>query len=172
MASEPHPLKKSRKLDEEEKEPTIHPEIYRDLIKEVPCGSLAHIPYEELIVAKTCKAMSELVDKYLGAGYILHLPQRHFPDAEGDYFYDCHCVLCDPDGFFLSEEGDCPGFHRSFDYFPTEADVEHEIWHCAKCIAEAQEDGGICAFCHKVLVGGDCMSEPVFIDEEEEDEEV
>jgi len=138
---------------------------YEELLKHVLCGALAYIPIDELEAAKSVKAMDDLVNSYYGEATEWNLAQRHFPDEDGDYFYDCHaCIICCPDEIFLSEHGECPGGCR--DGYPTEEAIENQIWHCDDCLEQAKEkekSGGICAYCHQVLVNGECVTESYLV---------
>ncbi len=130
---------------------------YTALFKNVPCGALSHIPIEELTAAKTVEAMKGLIKRYCGDGERCTLALRHFEN-----FYDCHfCILCSPSDVLFSEDGKCPSCDSGF---PSEEDEANDIWHCATCIEEAQEDSGICAYCQRVLVDGECVTDSFLVE--------
>lgn len=114
--------------------------------EDVGCGQLYGLTRDEF---EACKTIDEL--HRATGGKITSWTARHFADEDGDYFYDCHCIVCDVT-YQFGEELRC----HSCDAYLEEDELEEDF--CRACLAIY---GTFCDFCHKPLVGGRCVSEGV-----------
>lgn len=112
---------------------------------EVGCCYLSGLKESEFLA---CESIEDLCDK--SKGRITSWDLRHFPDAEGDYFYDCHCIVCD----YVSRFGDEPRCHSCDAYLEEdEAAAGSEICQC--CV---RLYFNFCSFCHRPIKDGVCQS--------------